>query len=204
MTWIPIAWRYGKLIGVFLLVGAIIWIYKDWRFQIKENQRLEKNYTNEVKKDSTGYSEQKLTKEQAEEKIYYTDPYLAKLLKEQNIKIKNLERVVTTQNEFFRMDTTRHVLNEILLGIRENRSAKQRVISQDSCYLVGANIHFNGQDVYLDSLEVKFMTRTDIIASLPKKKWWLPWKWFKKRKATITVVDKCGESKTEIVDLVKS
>ena len=109
--------------------------------------------------------------------------------------------IKTTQNEYIFQDTTKYVLHEILKGIREGNKAKQRVQSKNDCHLVAANIHFNGKDLIMDSLLVKTITRSDIVASVEK---WKLRHIFKKRKVTVTTVDKCGNSQTEIVNLEKN
>ena len=202
ITYISSIWRYVKIVLVIVLVSSLVHVWGMYQREKDDRVRLQENVENNIKKDSVGFLKQNLTTSEVTEKIYYTDPYLSKILKENNIEIKQLRRVITTQNEFFAKDTTKYILNEILDGVRNNKVASQKIVSSDSCYLVSANLNFDGKDITMTLDEVRFLTRSDVIAHAEKVGLRF-WKWFRKKKITVTVVDKCGNSTTELINIEK-
>jgi len=202
MSWIPILWRYGKLIGAFLLVTTIVWLWKDYQHKIEENNRLQENYRQEIQKDSIGFSEVLLTKDEAIEELKYNRQDLVKKLEEQDIKLNRITRIVSQKNTYVNIDTTTYLLNKILKGIQENKPVIQAVSDSTDCHLVEANLHFDGKDLRLDVTKVGFTSMTDIVAHTEKVGFRF-WKWFRKKKVTVTVLNSCGESESRIINVQK-
>ena len=191
-----------RLYVILFLVGAAVWIWKDYQNMIRENARITQNAESLRKADSIGFSQQILTKDEMIEDLKYNRQDLVKKLEDQNIKLNRITRLISTKNTYNSIDTTRYLLNEILKGIYENRAVSQAVKDSTECHMVEALIHFNGNDLRLDVTKVSFTSMSDIVAHTEKVGLRF-WKWFRKKKVTITVLNSCGETQTKLVEVKK-
>lgn len=190
-----------KTFVIVALSAAAIWFYKDWRYKTEEVARVRHNAEQVRKQDSTRYSEQVLTKQELIQEMEYNRRDLLARLEKQDIKLKNIQRIVSTKKTYTDTVATSIILEGLLEAIEQKREITVPFKDSTDCIIIEGNLHFNGKDIKLNNLSKKFTSTTDIVAYLEKRSFWKFWKWFSKRKVSITVVDSCGKSETQIIDV---
>ena len=200
-------WPLFKIdnLKIYLIVGlaiAGVWFYKDYQRTKADNVRIKENAEQVRKADSIGFSQQILTKEELIQDLKYNRQDLVRKLEQQDIKLNRITRLINVQNQFTDVDTTTFLLNKILKGIQENKAVTQAVRDTSECYVVEANIRFDGQQLNLDVTKVAFTSESDIVAYTEKVGLRF-WKWFRKKNIEVTVINSCGEIKTSIIDVKK-
>ncbi len=188
-------WRYGKLIGVFVLVVGVVWYYKDAEQAKRDRDRVEENATQERKFDSVKYSEIILTKDEFIEEMEYNNKTLTERLDREGINIRRIEKLIQTQSLYRDTVNRSYILNTLLSAIKQNKPAKERVIDSTDCHVVRAVIHFDGDDLKLDVNSIE-LTNTQEIVVHREKVGWKIWKWLQKRKVSVSVFDNCNEKST--------
>lgn len=202
MTWL-LLFKNIKYIGVIALAVAVVWFYKDYKKEKAENVRIIANAIQERRFDSIKYSEQTLTKEELIGELRYNRSDLLAKLEEQDIKLNRITRIISTKQTY--IDTTKVsiILKGLLEAIEQKKEIKVPFKDSTACMVIEGNLYYNGEDIRLENLSKKFENSTDIVAFLEKKPFWKFWKWGKKRKITVTVLNSCGESETKIIDVEK-
>ena len=198
------------LAAIIAFMGSVTFVYilKEQRDRYKaESIRLSNNAESirtARKNDSVIYSDVIQTQKEFIQDMdhNYKDEFEA-IKKKLDITAKQVTRLQNIKTVYITKDTTSYVLNEILKAIQEERPMVQKVADSTECHLVEANVHFNGKDLRLDVTKVGYTNITDIVAFMEKRKWWTFWKWFKKRKITVSVLNSCGETTTRIVNVTK-
>lgn len=187
-----------NIVLALLILGAYHY-YRNAEEAKRDRDRLEENYNQEQSSKETGISQAVLTKPQIIERIKY-DPEMKELLKESNIKVKNLTQIVTAQSEYIYKDSVKRYANDVLNGIYKGIPVKENLISNTKCHSASVDLTFDGEELYLDSLNIKTTSKTDYIYS--REKWRLK-HLFKKRKIISTSKSDCGESTVKIIKITK-
>lgn len=204
MTWLLGVLKIDNL-KIYLIVAlavSAVWFYKDYQKTKADNARIKENAEQVRKADSIGFSQQILTKDELIQDLKYNRADLVEKLEQQDIKLNRITRLINVQNTFTSEDTTTFLLNKILKGIQRNEPVMQAVRDTSECYVVEANIRFDGQELNLDVTKVGFTSTSDIVAYTEKVGLRF-WKWFRKKEIEVTVINSCGEIKTSIIDVQK-
>ncbi len=202
MIWLASVLKVDNL-KIYLIVGlaiAAVWFYKDYQRTKADNDRIKENAEQVRKSDSIGFSQQILTKDELIQDLKYNRQDLIRKLEQQDIKLNRITRLINVQNNFTDVDTTTFILNKILKGVQENKAVAQAVRDTSECYVVEANIRFDGQQLNLDVTKVAFTSESDIVAYTEKVGLRF-WKWFRKKEVEVTVINSCGDIKTSIMEV---
>jgi len=196
-------WR-AILIG--LLVIALIYnceqklAYKQTANRQTENVRQANTF------DSLKFKSQNLTSKELKELLEYRDKELLKLLNQDKIKVQKIEKIIN--NKYYYKDTISNTINldSILRAVRSQIPREQEILDTLNCIKVKGKILFDGQKLsfQINSKEVKNKSTT--VVHQERKQWKLlgiKTRIFGKRQLTSKTYNECGDSKTELLQVIK-
>lgn len=189
------------LILIAIVAAAVIWT--DYRHQIAENKRQSKNMEMIRKSDSLKYAEAVLTKKELQEYLEYQRKDLKDYFKENNIKIKRIERIITQKLDY--RDTIHRTtdLTPILEAIRESKDIRVPVRDSTDCLIVEGFVTFENDTLSLDITDRRFRNRSDVVAYWERNQWKLlgiKTRLFGRKVATVIIKDDCGNTETFVVE----
>ncbi len=195
-------WKYGKIILVVALACGLVAAVEEYRFLKKENARIVENATQERKADSIGFSKRILTQKETIEELTYNRQDLVKRLDSLKIDLKQIQSLVTTKTVYSNSVDHTYELSKIMQAIKEMRPEKQSFVDADStgCHVIKGYVYFNGKDIELNITDRQFQNQSDIVAYVEKVGLRF-WKWFRKKKVTVTVLNSCGQTTTKIINV---
>lgn len=193
-----------RWIIITVLAGALVYIWVDNKRTKEENVRLETNASSERKYDSIGFAEIQLTKKELKQELQFNRQDLLQMMDSVNIEVRRLRQVVTTKNVYVDTVKRTYIMNELVKAITEKRPLAQPVpfVESTPCLIIAGNLHFDGQDIKLNITNREYANITDVLA-VAERVGLRFWKWFRKRKVTVTVLNSCGETHTRIIKLKK-
>lgn len=201
------------VIAIFILMGiALTWQYKTIQFERFEKERVGSNADQEKsfqrKFDSLKFAHDlKYTKEELKDYLEKDNPKLDSFLKQQDIKVRNIQRIVANSYKY-RDDRDFNVdLNPVLEAIRQNKVIKVPIIDSTKCLVIKGEVIFANDTLDLNIKERRFQNNSDAVAFLERNQWSFLglWKWrlFGKKQIEVIIRDDCGNTTTKVIDVVK-
>ena len=89
-----------KTILIIAGIAVIIWLWKDYQYQIAENDRQTANIVSIRKMDSLKFAAQTYTKKELDQYLEYSRKDLQKFLHENRINTKRIEKIITQKLKF--------------------------------------------------------------------------------------------------------
>jgi hypothetical protein len=199
-----------KTIGIVILLIGLVWFFKSWQYRGEENIRNKTNYENLLNEKESTFTEYKFKKEKEfKEYLKSTDNQLKGLsnkLDQQSIKLKRVEKIISSQVTV--IDTTLNtiVLDSINLLINKlikGQEFKYPIYEKTKCFEFKANVVFKNGTV---SHEIELRKATDTLNYVThferKTHHWLlgiPTKLFGKKIYKVQLFNNCGFSKTIVI-----
>jgi len=193
----------------YLIIAGIIaavWFYKDYQFQKTENIRQTENNQQLRKYDSLKYASQTYTKKEISEFLEYNRKDLQQFLKEHKIATRKIERVITQELKYRDTTPTTVNLQSILEAIKNQQNIKVPVIDSTDCMIIKGFVVFENDTLSLNITDRKFKNVTDVVSYWERNQWKLlgiKTRLFGRKKVTIITKDKCGNTKTFIIEKKK-
>lgn len=188
-----------KTILIVALIGAAIWLFKDYQFQKVENLRQSENMRSLRLQDSLNYSKQTLNKKELIEHLEYNNQNLLQKLDGANIKMRRIESIITQELAYKDTSHNEIKIDGIIKAIKENRHLEVPVIDSTACLVIRGSVIYDNNEIFLNIKDRKFTNVTDVVAYWERKKGFLGIRWGKKQ-ATVKVFNSCGETITKIID----
>ena len=191
---------------IVIAVIGVVWFYKSWEYRGEEMKRQEFNNEQIRKYDSLKFASQTYTKKELDEYLEYNRQDLQDFLREQRINTRKIEQIIT-QNLKYR-DTLRRSTNlqPILDAIKNQRNLRVPVIDSTDCLIIKGYIAFEHDTLTLDITDRKFTNTSDVVSYWERNQWKLlgiKTRLFGKKKSTVIIKDKCGNTKTFVIDKKK-
>ena len=197
--------KNGKIIVLVIVAGYVIWHVRNYIDLKKDNKRLSENSRQERtkrKNDSVIYSEKILTQDEFIEDMNHNHQDYIRNIKRLGIELKQIQKLVTSTITYRDTLERTYVLNTILDSIRAKKTGSQYVVDSTDCHSVKGYIHFDGKDLSLNITEREFANINQVVVH--KEKVGLRfWKWFRKKKVSVSITNSCGKSETKIVDVIR-
>lgn len=191
------------IIIVSSIIVAVIF-YKDYKFQIQENERQSNNISQLRKLDSFRFASQVYTKQELDQYLEYNRKDLQDYLKQNDIKLNRIEKIITQQIQY--QDTINRVadLKPILDAIKKNTNKRVPVVDSTKCLIVKGFVVYENDTLSLNITDRKFKNITDVVSYWEREKYSFLglWRWrlFGRKIATVITKDDCGKSQTITID----
>lgn len=178
---LDVALKNIKFLIFLILVIAVVWLWKDYEFQKKENIRQSENMRQSIISDSLKFSSQNMTANEIKEYLEYQNKDLKELLAKDKIKSNRIKEIVST--EYHYKDT---IIKKYIYG---------PFIDSTKCLVIKG---------YVDSLGVtitnrQFKNKSNAIAYWERRQWnflGIKTRFLGKKQMTAKVYNECGESET--------
>ena len=197
----------GRIIVIAGLVGAVIWFVKDYQYQKAENKRQSAN-TNQLLnyvRDSAANAQLVLSEKEIKNHLLQENGQLLKNLRDQNIKLRRVERIVNQILQF--RDTTTNEIKAVGLvrAVKLGTPMSLPVLDTTDCWVTGGVIEFNGEEIFLKITDRQFKNVSDYVAYQERRKWkflFFNTRIFGKKEIKVQVFNSCGgtETKTLVID----
>ena len=194
-----------KTIAIVMLIVMSVWLYKDYGFQKSENIRQTENNRQLRKFDSTKYSQEILNLKEFRE-VVDGDVKLKKILDENNIKIRNLTRIIRQSTKYNDNKNRETNLQPIIKAIVNDYPEKMEIIDSTSCLIIRGNIEYKNDSLKLNITERGYNDESEIIGHLQRRKrkilFWNT-RFLGRRQAEVKVINQCGNVTTKIIERKK-
>lgn len=198
---------YFKLVVVLIALGGILWFVKDYKDKTQFKEDTEFNQLANERFDSLRVAYIKLTDEQMTSHIKEKEEY-KKILKENNIKLNRVNSILSSVLKYRDTTIVTTDLNPILNAISKKENITQTFIDSSKCLISKGFIKYENNNLSLVFTDRIFNNETVVFGFWERKTWKIPMlgiktKFLGKKQITAKVVDKCGESKTVIIEKQK-
>lgn len=197
-------WNRIKTAIIIAVALGAIWIYKDWQFQKSENKRQSENISQIRKYDSLKFASQTYTRDELDEYLEFQRNDLKDFLSQNKVSSKRIERIITQKLEYYDTLSRKQDLTPILNAIRSERDAKVAVKDSTDCLIIEGWVVFENDSLKLDITKREFKNITDVVSYWERNLWKTPFgfktRLFGRKKATVVIKDKCGVSRTIVIE----
>lgn len=184
---------------LLIVTGIVVavWFYKDWQFQKSENIRQTENASQLRKADSLRFTSQNLTSQEIQDYLQYSNPYLAKKLKTDNIKLNRIESIIS-QNLKYRDTVIKEIdLQKIINAVKGNIPTSTPIIDSTKCLTIKGFVKYENDSLKLKITERVFNNKTDAVAYWERRQWsflGIKTRFLGKKQFTAKTYNNCGES----------
>lgn len=196
-------WNRIKTFLIIVLGLSAIWFFQSWQYRGEEMKRQADNMQQVRQLDSFKYASLSYKKDEIDQMLNLQRQDLKQFLDDNRIKTKRIESIITQKLEYLDNQSRKVDLNPILDAIKDNREAKVAVKDSTDCLIIEGWVVFKNDSLKLDITKREFKNITDVVAYWDRNKWsflGLKTRLFGKKKATVIVKDKCGISRTIVID----
>lgn len=193
---------------ILIVVGVLIWIFKDWQKEKTDRIRLEDNLESIITEKNVEISQYKLTHKEFEKYTTNANNQLAELqtsLKRANIKLRKVSKLVSTT--FVYTDTTKYIVELDSLKTKINELSKFKIpfsIKNDCAIIEGKFVYSNGNSDLIFTKSQVTDTINQIVSWHRKKRKILFFKvGIGKKIYETTTFSKCVKPKTITIDIIK-
>jgi hypothetical protein len=186
-----------RTILLVLAAVLVVWFYKDYKYQVSENNRLTENFSQLRRSDSLNYAQQILSSSEIKEYLEYQNKDLQTKLANSGIKVNRIESIIS--NSFKYRDTTRKEtdLSAIVDNIRNNIPTSQEVTDTTLCMTTKGIITYSDNKLKWTVIDRQFQNKSDGVAYWQRRQWkflGVTTRFLGKKEFTAKVFDQCGES----------
>ena len=192
-----------KTIGITLAIIVGVWYYKDAEKAKADLKIQEANATMIRKFDSLKFASVTYSKDELDEFLEYQRNDLQQFLKDNKIKTKNIEQIITQKLEYLDNIERKTDLQPILNAIKASKDLKVPIVDSTKCLIVKGFVVFKNDTLSLDITDRKFKNRTDVITHWERNQWnflGIKTRFLGRKKATVIIKDDCGNTETFIID----
>lgn len=202
-----LTWERIKTAIIIVVALCALWVYKDLEFQKSENLRQSENASQLRKEDSLRFASQTYTRDELDEYLDFRRKDLKDFLAQNKVSTKRIENIITQKLEYYDTLSRKQDLTPILDAIRNERDAKVAVKDSTDCLIIEGWVVFENDSLKLDITNREFKNITDVVSYWERNQWKTPFgfktRLFGRKKATVIVNDKCGISRTIVIDKKK-
>jgi hypothetical protein len=187
-----------KMLVIASVLVALVWFYKNYEAQLRENTIRTENERQMRYSDSLQYAYTMLSDKQIENYIE-DNKDLKSIIKQNQIKISRIQSIVTQSLKYHDDVTRSYFADNIVEAIIEKKDYTMPIIDSTSCLIIKGNLQFKDNKLSLNITDRIFNNKTTTVAFWERKEWKLLfWKtrWFGKKQGTVRVTDECGKSQT--------
>jgi len=195
-----------KLIATAILIMAVVWFYKDYQFQKKENQRQTENASQQRKSDSLRFTSQILTVNEIKDYLQYENSDLKNKLADAGIKESWIESIVSNAYRYKNTDKQETDVTGIVDAIKNSIPKEQAWTDSTKCLKINGTVSFDGQKLKVIVNDREFKNKSDGVAYWQRRKWnflGIKTRFLGKKEFTAIQFDECGESKTMKIEKKK-
>lgn len=187
-----------KFLVIVLVLGAGIWVFKDWQYQRSENKIEAQNKEWLKKFDSLQYAYVVLGDKQLKE--YVEDRKdLKAIIKDNGVKIERIQRVMI-QALSYRDTVVNNVdLSPVLSAINTRKDFTLPIIDSTKCLVIKGTVKYINEKLSFQFDQRDYNDNTTVVAYWQRRQWKLLWfktRLFGKKEGTAIVSSECGTSKT--------
>lgn len=199
-----------QILIIAALSIAALYIYDDWKFEKRENERNTENVRQNFLKDSTHNAEYTLNQRQMDDYIS-SNQKLKDLLEKEKIKSSRVTKIQT--NDYTYSDKTKNLIPittppGITIKtdsiITKNNPVIVPFTETIKCLTIKGNVKFENNRIFVELTEREFKNKTTVIGYWERRQWkflGIKTRFLGKIQATAKVINECGES--EIITLEK-
>lgn len=198
---------FGRGIKDLLIVAfvvAAVWFFKDYQHQKAENIRQSENMRQIRMRDSLKYAQVTLDKVEILDELKYTRADLTQKLKDADIKIARIQRIVSTKQTYEDTAKVRTELKGLALAVSQGTPMTLPVIDSTDCWFMQGVIEFDGEEIFFDLLERRFKNATDVVTYWERNQWsflgLFKTRLFGKKQVTVKIFNTCGETETYVIE----
>ena len=169
-----------RLLFIVALCIGIIWIFKDYEFQKKENERQTENNRQKTIADSLRFSAQILNANELKEHFEYQNKDLKDKLAKEGIKESRIKEIISSKYYYRDSIQKKYYAGEF--------------IDSTKCLVIKGEIDTNGVVTIKDR---KFKNKMDAVAYWERRQWsflGIKTRFLGKKQMTAKVFDDCGNS----------
>lgn len=199
-------WSRIKTFLMVLLIIAAIWFYQSWQYRGEEMKRQSENMEQVRQLDSFKYAALTYNKDEIQQMLDLQRQDLKQFLDDNKVKTRRIERIITQKLKYLDDESREVDLNPILDAIKDSRDAKVAVKDSTECLIVEGWVVFENDSLRLDITKREFKNITDVVSYWERNRWsflGIKTRLFGRKKATVIVKDKCGVSRTIVIDKKK-
>ena len=187
-----------KFLIIVLVLGAGIWVFKDWQFQRSENQRAAENERQMKYVDSLKYAYVILSDKQLKEYVEDRADLMA-VIKDNGIKMQRVQKILI-QALSYRDTVDNNVdLSPILSAINNKKDFTLPVIDSTKCMIIKGTVKYINDQLSFQFDERTYKDKTTVIGYWQRRQWkflWFKTRLFGKKEGTAVVSSECGVSQT--------
>lgn len=191
-----------KSIAIGLAIIAGVWYYKDAE-KAKADLKVQTENSAMIRKfDSLKYASVTYSKAELDEYLEYQRKDLQQFLKENKIKTRNIEQIITQKLEYLDNINRKTDLQPILDAISQRKDIKVPIIDSTKCLVVKGFVVFKNDTLSLDITDRQFKNRSDIVSYWEKNQWnflGIKTRFLGKKSLTVIIKDDCGNTETFII-----
>lgn len=187
-----------KLVLIIVLVAAVVWLYKEKKFQKAENERQTENANQFRKKDSLHFASQLLSKDELKDYLQYENSDLKNKLVNAGIKESRIQSIISQTLKY--RDTTKREtdVSGLVDAIKNSIPKSQSWSDTTKCMTVNGIASFDGQKLTVVVNDRQFNNKSDAVAYWERKEWsflGIKTRFLGKKQFTSKLFDDCGESR---------
>ncbi|MHC0442303.1 hypothetical protein [Flavobacterium sp. 3-210] len=188
-----------RLVFILFLAIAVVWFYKDYKFQESENTRQTENANQRRKQDSLRFSSELLSKDEIKDYLLYENSELKNKLAKSGINESRIQSIISQTLKY--RDTTKREtdVSGLVDAIKNNIPKEQSWIDTTKCITIKGIVSFDGQKLKVAVNDRQFNNKSDAVAYWERREWsflGIKTRFLGKKQFTSKVFDECGESRT--------
>lgn len=196
--------KYWKYLLLLVLIGVGVWMYKDYQFQKAENKRQTENAQQLRRKDSVGFAEQLLSKQEINDYLEYDNKDLKLLLEQNNIRENRLQSILSNQYRYQDKTEKGYDVSGLIAAINQKREFTVPFSDTTKCMQINGNVTFKNDSLKVNITDRQFKNKTDNVVYWQHREWkflGIKTRFLGKKEFTAKTFDQCGKS--EIMKIEK-
>ncbi|MBP1222673.1 hypothetical protein [Flavobacterium sp. 1355] len=188
-----------KTILIGIAIAVAVWFYKDYKYQISENQRQTENASQQRKADSLRFSSQILSERELKDYLQYQNSDLKMKLENAGIKESRIQSIISQTLKY--RDTTKREtdISGLIDAIKNSVPKQQRWIDSSKCLTNSGLALYDGTTLKIIVDDRQFNNKSDAVAYWERRQWkflGIKTRLLGRKEYTSQSFDECGESRT--------
>jgi len=177
---------------------AIVWFYKDYKFQKAENVRQTENNRQTRISDSIKFTSQVLSQREINEYLEYNNKTLSQKLAQDGINKNRIESIISQSLLYRDSEMRSSDVSGIVQDIKNNIPSKTAFIDSTKCLVNKGYILYKGDSLKVVFTSREFKNQSDAVAYWERRQWkflGIKTRFLGKKQFTAKNYSDCGETK---------
>ena len=182
------------------LAGFSVWAMREIKQQKDEKARHLTNYKFLRDIDSLHVADLKFNSKKELQEYVDSNKSLSELVKQQDIKLKRANKIIYQKQNYINNFKSKADVTTIVENIRENKPSTAAWKDSTDCLILKGEVEYKNDSLSVNVLSREFNNEVLIIGGWSYNNKNLFTRWFGRKKAKVTVTNKCGTSKTILIE----